>query len=180
MNTKEVFELSPQTLALLPYQYGSKSFTRALVVGDELQVACRPIEVVKRGCAYFGSSYEGRKAGTRQLTGITHKAPIAVDPTNEIFLFPTLSPTREECAWIAHDHVAHFSSPIAGETEILFRDGQSVILPISDAVIENQMLRTSFLRTKLAQRISEPSRGYYMMIDPKQRKMNEHSGRQFR
>ncbi|MCP3742547.1 competence protein ComK [Rossellomorea sp. BNER] len=151
----EEYEINPFTMVLLPDSYGLKTFTKIIELHDTYTSPYKPIEILKKSCEYFGSSFEGRKNGTRRLTGVTHKAPIIVDPHTSIYFFPTTSPTKPECFWIAHEHVASYERVSSKETMITFRNQQPLKVPISYSSFEAQFMRTSMLRIKFSQRIDE-------------------------
>ena len=85
-----------------------------------------------------------RKQGTKQLIGITHKAPIAIAPSSSIFFFPTTSPLRPQCIWLSHDHVMSFSRLNQQQTTVMFRNKQSIAIHMSSGSFENQLPSNSF------------------------------------
>ncbi|RDU35513.1 transcriptional regulator [Neobacillus piezotolerans] len=154
----EEYEINPCTMFIKPFMYGTKVYSQIAEIDDEYLSPFKPIEIIKKSCEYFGSSFEGRKEGTRQLIGITHKVPIVIDPTNFIYFFPTTSPNRPECIWISHEHVLHHTRTSTEDTLVTFRNKLSYPFPISYSSFENQLLRTALLRTKLMQRIEHMER----------------------
>ncbi|WP_026692682.1 competence protein ComK [Peribacillus kribbensis] len=163
----EEYEVNPYTLIIMPIEYGSKIYSRVVEVDGELVSPFKPIEIIKKSCEYFGSSYEGRKDGTRQLVGITHKLPVTIDPTSNLFFFPTNSPGREDCIWISHENVDAYHRDDKGNTVVTFRNKNKIEVPISYSSFESQMFRTAMLRTKLIQRIEETQRkSMYLFSNP--------------
>jgi len=151
----EEYEINPQTMAIIPMEYGSKIYSKILEVDEELISPFKPYEIIKKSCQYFGSSYEGRKEGTRELIGITHKAPIVIDTNTSIYFFPTTSPVNIQCIWFAHDHILSHRKDSSNQTIVVFRNKQSLIAPVSYRSFQNQVLRTALLKTKLMQRIRD-------------------------
>lgn len=162
--TIEEYEINPCTMMILPTAYGSKTYSHIIELQDEFLSPFRPIEIIKKSCQYFGSSFEGRIAGTKQLIGITHKVPITIDPTNSIYFFPTTSPHNSQCIWISHEHVLAHKRLETNATLVTFRNKESYTIPISYSSFENQLLRTALLRTKLMQRIEETERKSYYLF----------------
>lgn len=78
------YEVNYDTQVILPIE-GSKS--KVIESDNEYVVNQTVQEVLEHSCEYFGSSYEGRKEGTRKMLGITHKSPIIVEESqkNDIF-----------------------------------------------------------------------------------------------
>lgn len=164
----EEYEINPYTMFIKPLVYGSKMYSQIFELEDDFASPFKPIDIIKKSCEYFSSSFEGRKDGTKQLIGITHKVPIAIDPTNFIYFFPTTSPSRSECIWVSHEHVYKYRRIDSQQTEVTFQNKQSYIFQISHSSFENQLLRTALLRTKLMQRIGQTERkSFYLMNRPK-------------
>jgi competence protein ComK len=149
----EEYEMNPLTVAIVPLQYGSKLFSQIHQLDQELYSPLKPLDLIKVNCRLFGSGYEGRKEGSRQLIGVTHKIPIIIDASNRMYFFPTTSPNNPQCFWISHEHVLHYEPVDSTHTLVTFRNKTSLIIPVSEYSFKNQMLRTAFLRTKLMQRI---------------------------
>jgi competence protein ComK len=163
----EEYEVNSFTMLLEPVQYGSKLFTKVIEISDEFLVPLKPLDVIKNSCKYFGVDYESRKKGTKQLIGYTRKVPIAIEPSNRIFFFPTTSPAGNECIWISSEHVENYRRIGPQQTLITFRNKYTHVLPVSYGMIEKQMLRTSLLKTKLLQRIEGRKMSFYLMDRPK-------------
>ncbi|MBU8877403.1 competence protein ComK [Bacillus sp. FJAT-29790] len=154
----EEYEINPNTMIIKPVSYGSKIYSQIWELEDEVLSPFKPIEIIKKSCRYFGSSYEGRKEGTRQLTGITHKAPITIDPTNFIYFFPTSSASNAQCIWISLEHILYHRRADAGNTQVIFKNKECHIIPISYNSFNNQLLRTALLKTTLNSRLEESER----------------------
>jgi competence protein ComK len=172
----EEYEVNPYTMFIKPVTYGSKVYSEIYELEDDYLSPFKPLEIIKKSCEYFSSSFEGRKDGTKQLIGITHKVPIVIDPTNFIYFFPTTSPTRSECVWISHEHILDYHRIDSRQTRVVFQNKQSFILPISRSSFENQMLRTALLKTTLMQRSGQMERkSFYIMNRPKMVEASESS-----
>lgn len=159
-NLIEEYEINPHTMAILPTTYGSKTYSEIMEIDNQFISPFKPMEIVKKSCSYFGSSYDGRKDGSKRLTGITHKAPIIVDPHTGIFLFPTTSPSNPQCIWISHEHVLTWEPGDNNMTVITFRNKQKLLVPMSIRSFDNQMSRTSRLRISFIQHIQYMDQKY--------------------
>jgi competence protein ComK len=172
----EEYEINPYTMAIIPTQYGSRTYTEVIETQDSFVSPFRPFEIVKKSCEYFGASYSGRKDGTRRLIGITHKAPIIVDPHTSIYLFPTTSPTNPQCIWISHDHVIRQDRATSDSTLVTFQNKQTLSIPVSVSSFENQMYRTSLLRIRFTQHIQnmekrfQQPKSFTMQLEASERK----------
>ena len=100
----ENYVVSKNTMALLPVVLGRKKVvTRIVENGIFFFAFQKPLDIIERSCRKHGSSFfERKKEGTKELTSITHKAPIAISPTDQLYFFPTYSYSRKECAWLSH------------------------------------------------------------------------------
>jgi competence protein ComK len=154
----EEYEINPYTMLIMPIEYGARTYTEIHEVSETLISPFKPFDIIKKSCEFFGSSYQGRKDGTKRLTGITHKAPIIVDPHSSIYLFPTTSPVKSECIWISQDHVLSHTKLNSKEINVTFRNRCSFTLPISYASFEQQMMRTAMLRINYQHRIVHTER----------------------
>lgn len=156
----EDYEINSRTMFVEPVVYGSKIYSRVVEVEDEFLLPLKPLDLIKKSCNYYGVDYESRKRGTRQLIGYFRKLSIIIEPTYHIYFFPTVSPLKPECIWIAFEHVECYRRVAAQKTMIIFRNKQSHIFPVPVSTIEGQMLRTSLLKTKLMQRIESNGRKF--------------------
>ncbi|MFD1739145.1 competence protein ComK [Bacillus salitolerans] len=151
------YEISPYTMAVLPEVTERGLYSRIMEIETSYIVAMKPIEIMDRSCRFFGSSLQGRREGTREIMGITHKAPIVIDPSNYIYFFPTLSPSREQCAWISHAYVKSIKAT-EHQTTLQFSNHELIDLSISKGSLENQLYRTAQLRATLSSRIEPETR----------------------
>ena len=75
-----------------------------------------------------------------------------------MYFFPTASPNNSICAWISHEHIGTYEGIDAKQTLVVFRNKQSIVLPISVKSFDKQVLRTALLRAKVQQRIGDNTR----------------------
>ena len=136
------YEINEGTLAIIATD-GSKS--RVLEDNREYIIETKPFEVMDYSCKYFGSSYEGRKEGTKAILNVEYKVPIIVENTNNLIFFPTTSPSADDCSWISLKDINKFYEVDDGKTEIEFHNGVKIVIPVSKRMIENQVLRASRL-----------------------------------
>ena len=106
------------------------------------------MKIIENSCAYFGSSYQGRFLGTKNLIGISHKAPIIIEESREIIFFPTNSPRIYECAWISLKNLQNYKKG-KDNTTIIFNNGHLLNLDISYGSLDNQVLRAARLESVL-------------------------------
>lgn len=165
LNYLTEFEVSCQTMAIIPVTIGDSKYSRVLETDGEYIVAMKPIDIVEHSCRYFGSSLKGRREGTKELTGVTHKSPIIVEATSMIYLFPTASPTKPQCAWISHAHVLKRDSGGYGKTSVFFHNGKTISLPVSVGSFTSQLQRTAQLRTIMSGRLEKKERKMNFIVN---------------
>ena len=108
-------------------------------------------------CKYFGSTYEGRKNGSKEILGAEYKVPIIVEDSNNLIVFPTTSPFSDDCVWISLKRVKNifilfclsffclYFKIDSFNTKILFDNNVEIIVPCSFRSVENQLSRASRL-----------------------------------
>ncbi|MCJ8005954.1 competence protein ComK [Lederbergia wuyishanensis] len=147
------YEINPDTMMIRPYIKDNEIYSEVFELDNHFLVREKPLNIVKRGCEYFGSSFQGRREGTKSLITVTHKSPIIIDPYTAIYLIPTLSHTRPECIWLSHDHIVSHNKGSDNNTIIHFRNHQSIEIPISSGSFGNQLSRAAKLRISFQQNI---------------------------
>ncbi|MBO1002956.1 competence protein ComK [Pseudogracilibacillus auburnensis] len=133
-----------------------KGATKTFVLEEtrDYIVHLTPTKVIDHACKFFGSSLKGRLEGTKDISNITHKAPVAIDPSSGMYFFPTASPMNKNCSWISHSHV-DFVKPIRNDkTELIFKNGARISVDVSYGSILNQVQRTAQFRYSLENRMN--------------------------
>lgn len=144
------YEINYDTQLLFPI---NENKTKIIEDDNEYIVDANINEVMEHSCEYFGSSYEGRKEGTKQLVGITHKAPIIVEESRKIIFFPTTSPDNLKCIWINLEKIDKYFRVDNKTSSILFKNGKTMNFDVSYGSLTNQILRASRLKYILEERI---------------------------
>lgn len=147
-------EINPLTMAAIA-QYDEYGNTHTYVMEEKgtFIVKQTPSKMIDHACKFFGSSLKGRQEGTKDICGITHKAPISIDPISGMYFFPTTSPTNSNCSWIGHSHIKRINPAKHQKTEIVFKNGKMIVLDISYGSMLNQVQRTAQYRYLLDNRI---------------------------
>lgn len=146
------YEINYDTQLILPIG----EFKSKVIEHDEEYIVNNSVqEILEHSCEYFGSSYEGRKDGTRKMLGITHKSPIIVEESRKMIFFPTTSPEREDCIWINLEKIEKYYKVENGKSAILFKNGDILEFDISYGSLSNQILRATRLKFILDERTSK-------------------------
>ena len=145
------YEVNYDTQIILPIE-STKS--KIIEYDNEYIINHSVQEVLEHSCEYFGSSFNGRKEGTKKLLGITHKSPIIVEESRKIIFFPTTSPDRIDCVWINLEKVNKYYKSSSKKSIIEFKNGDIIEFDVSIGSLTNQIMRASRLKYILEERIS--------------------------
>ena len=138
------YEINEGTLAVMPDTNDSRK-SKILEDRKEYIIDSKPYEVMDYSCKYFGSSYEGRKEGTKAVLDINYKVPIIVENSMNLIFFPTNSPDSADCIWISLKNIKTIKEDDFNSTRIIFNNDIEITIPISKRTIENQVFRASRL-----------------------------------
>ena len=138
------YEINEGTLAVMPDTNDSRK-SKILEDRREYIIDSKPYEVMDYSCKYFGSSYEGRKEGTKAVLDINYKVPIIVENSMNLIFFPTNSPDSADCIWISLKNIKTIKEDDFNSTRIIFNNDIEITIPISKRTIENQIFRASRL-----------------------------------
>lgn len=154
--TSSSYEISPKTMAVLAVK-NKKGVVNTKVHEEHLEhiVHISPTEVIKHSCQYFGSSFQGRLEGTKDVCGFSYKAPITINPASGIYFFPTSSPSDRKCSWLSHSHIKRIVPAENQMARVIFKNGESLVIDASVGSMTNQWYRTAQFRYLLSERISK-------------------------
>ncbi len=144
----ESYQISSKTLAIMPI---NKRKTKIYENDNVIIVDKSANKIISENCEYYGSSYAGRKKGTMQMIGVTHKAPILIQEEENIVFFPTSSPRLHDCAWISVNNLENYNS-YDNESLITFNNNMIIRVNASKRIIENQVLRSTRLQAVSSKR----------------------------
>jgi competence protein ComK len=174
----EEYIINPCTMFIKPEVYGCKIYSMVYELEDEVLVPFKPFDIINASCDFFCASYKGRVQGSHHILGKAHKAPISIDPQNSLYFFPTTSPSRQDCIWVNAQHVDKYFRFTSKITKVLFKNKVIYDIPVSVRTFESQLLKTSYLRTTLIQRMNETEKKSYLYFHkPKFLTVSENSGK---
>ena len=164
------------TMYIKPAEYGNKVFSIIGEPEEEFLSPFKPLDLIKNSCAFYGVDYESRRKGTKLLIDYSRKLPIVIEPINNIYAFCTASPEEPNCVWFFLEHIKDYQRASARQTLVIFHNDYSFTFPVSYSTFNNQMLRTSYLQTKLMQRAEfNKKKLFYLRNGPKSLKASESS-----
>lgn len=142
------YEINNDTLALIPINASS---TKIIEKNYDYIISNSVYNIMENSCEYFGSSYDGRKIGSKKILGSTYKTPIIVEETKQLIFFPTESPLNDECCWISLNNIENYSAD-DNLTKILFFNQRELFVHMRYQNFNNQVLRATRLLTIMKKR----------------------------
>lgn len=143
------YEINEGTLAIIA---NGEEEARVLEDENDYKIEQSAFEIMDKSCKYFGSSYNGRKEGSKSILGVEYKVPIVVEDSKNIIFFPTTSPYDSECIWLSLSHIKDYYQIDYNQTKVIFDNNKEIDVPISYRSIENQILRSARLESLLRNR----------------------------
>ena len=134
------YEINPDTLALI----SEKNGTRVLEYDDEYRINETTYTIMENSCKYFGSSFDGRINGSKNILGSIYKVPIIVEETQKLIFFPTESITSPKVAWIAYKNIKNIEK-FGKHSLIRFINGRSIVIECPYFTLKNQIFRCNML-----------------------------------
>ena len=135
----EDYEINSSTLAIIPID---EETSRVYEEEEDYVIAKSSNSIIKENCEFYGSSYQGRCVGTKNLTGIKAKFPIIIEESRNIIFFPTSSTRTRQSSWIALNKIKHYKKNNT-HSQILFKNDELLNLDISYYSLENQIIRAT-------------------------------------
>ncbi|WP_010631481.1 competence protein ComK [Sporolactobacillus vineae] len=153
---KKQYVVNETTIALLPHNAENGSLeTFVIEENREFITRATPLKIVQQSCAYFGSTYAGRKKGAAYL-GYKSMPPICVCSELNLYLFPLKSEAHRDNIWIAHSHISTWlpDSKDKNSVRVLTIHGDIIDLPVRMSIFERKAMRTAQFRIQLRERVS--------------------------
>ena len=109
-------------------------------------VAISPMKLILDSLEYYFKNMKSAYAGSRSILGNIKSPPLNISSQLEIFWFPTMSPTHEDCIWLAYSHIADSFPKGSKKTEILLKSGYRIQVDISKSVFDERYRRTIIVK----------------------------------
>ncbi|WP_102692964.1 competence protein ComK [Rummeliibacillus pycnus] len=157
----EIYTVNENTMAFIPFYDGEgKIKTNILEVEDFKDSQLTPIELVDRNLRFFGSSLKGASEGTRYVLGEVNMYPVIMNLKHQLVWFPTISPKKNDCVWLALNHIKSYKKNKNQSTEILFTNGSSLTIEVRFSSFDRRINRACALKFRL------DYRSKFMLIPP--------------
>ena len=145
----ESYEVNIDTLVIIPI---GKNLTKVYEYGGEFIVKKSSFKIIEDSCLFFGSSYEGRKEGTKSLINIDMKVPIVIEDTKNIIFFPTSNCIRKNSIWISYQNLVKYYRFNDISTVLYFGNNTEIKVGCRYNLIDNQIIRCIKLEKTLLNR----------------------------
>ena len=144
------YEIHSDTLAIIPVDSNS---SKVIERDKIIFIKKNTTEIIDDSCKYFGSSFNGRHEGTKNMIGVNYKSPILIEETRNLIFFPTTSPRYKNCYWISLNNIKNYEK-LNNYSKIIFNNELELSINISYGSLQNQILRATLLESVLHKRIN--------------------------
>ena len=132
------YEINVDTLLIIPID---KNTSKVIEFDYEYVVNMSCLEIIKYSCLYFGSSYEGRRDATQNMTGIVMKVPIIIEESRNIIFFPVSNCIHNNSIWISYHNLVNFYKIDKDSTKLIFLKNRDFMVDVKYNLIDNQFVR---------------------------------------
>ena len=101
-------------------------------------------DIIELSCNYFGSSFNGRVIGSKNILGSVYKIPVIVEETQKLIFFPTEALASDNVGWISYKNIKNVEKHNR-KSKVIFNNGNSVIIDCPFFSIKNQIFRCNML-----------------------------------
>ena len=144
----ESYEINCNTLAIVPV---NTKVSKIIEKEKVLLVNKKSVEIIDESCRFFGSTFEGRHQGTKEMIGVTYKSPIIIEESQSLIFFPTSSPRYNNCYWLSLNNIKS-SEKYENFCKVKFNNNYKLVLNISYESLKLQILRATMLESTIKKR----------------------------
>lgn len=147
---KPEYAISSETIIILP-DFDENGFLNSLLCkkAGVSKAGLSPYNLIDTNLRFRGSSMRGALEGAQAILGKMNMNPLILDKEQDIILFPCRSPYREDCVWLALQHVKQYRSAGKSLTQVELSNGSTIMLDVSKQAFEKKMQRAYELRFKM-------------------------------
>lgn len=152
---KPEYAISSDTIIILP-EFDENGFLNSLICKKDgvSKAGLSPYNLIDTNLRFRGSSMRGALEGAQTILEKMNMNPLILDKEQDIILFPCRSPHREDCVWLALQHVKQYKGAGKTRTQIELSNGSTIVIDVSKLAFEKKMQRAYELRFKMqAQRM---------------------------
>ena len=144
----DCYYINKATCVIIPI---GKNESQVIETNNTLIVNKSVKSIIDESCKYFGSTYQGRIDGSKEVLKMNYKLPIVIEDFNGLIFFPTSSPRFNECIWVSLNNIDNYIKD-DNNSKIYFIGGNEFDIEMSYYSLENQIFRASLLDSMLRKR----------------------------
>ncbi|AXH98468.1 hypothetical protein DV702_01335 [Sporosarcina sp. PTS2304] len=170
--------ITPSTSVIYPnYDENGKLGAVVLCNGKLVRVHMSPTNIVDASLRYYGSSLRGGVDGAKTVFGDISMSPVVVSEMLDLYLFPSKSPSSDDCVWFVLANVYTYKSIGKDRTKVILHDGTSFTIFSSYFSFTNKYQRACMLKNILEARTAQmklepPLHSVSFVIDKDRTKRN--------
>lgn len=142
------YEINKSTCAVISV---TDTISKIIEDNEDYIINRSSYEVMEDSCTYYGSSFDGRSKGSKNILGSIYKVPVIIEETNDLIFFPTDSTKSKKCNWISLNQIDKYEK-VGKCTKIHFKNGKTCIIKMGINSFELQILRANRLSAIINQR----------------------------
>ena len=119
------YSIHKDTMVLLPAKHIDYE-TLVLERNKHVYVKQTSLEIIKYSCLARFTTYDGVREAVKLQTGFKRKVPIPINPSQNLYFFPTHATGDYECCWISFDHVLQISPSSKTTSYLIFKNGEKI------------------------------------------------------
>lgn len=151
--------MSFNTYYLEPFKHENRIYSRIIDKHNEIIVARKPLNIIRKSCLFLGTNYEATRALSKRFFGNQHKLPIILTHDFGIpcIFIPTYSPRSDQNSWIGL-HAIEQALPHNGGTKIILKNEVVIEVPTTFSSFSKQYINAIMLQkhfTKVRRQILE-------------------------
>lgn len=146
MKELDNYIINYETLLIIPCEEDDRK-VKVYELDDEFIVCSDVLNIVKSSCLYFGSSFEGRKQGTKNMLNCEIKVPIIVEDSKNLIIFPTSSFRNKKTIWISYNCLLGYEKCDKDSTMLKFKNNNNLKIKVKYNIVDNQVIRCLKLNT---------------------------------
>ena len=141
------YVINANTLAIIPCDNNMS----LVYEGENMFIIdSKPNNIINKNCIRNGSTLNGKKKSTENITGSNYKVPILVSEEDKIIFFPTSSPRLKSVSWLNLTNIDKTYYNIAKKVSVVvFYNAVMIELNVSLNIINNQILKATRLEHNL-------------------------------
>lgn len=143
------YEINRETLLILPI---GKNESMVYELDGKFVVKMSPLSIIKNSCLFFGSSFDGRKDGIKNILGIDMKIPILIEESRNIIFFPTNNCINHNAIWVSFKNIIKYEKFNEFSTVLYFHNHNKIKIDVKFNLIDNQYIRCIKLESLLNKR----------------------------